>query len=187
LSRDQFAFALSIDEVVKNRLKRGLNLSNEQITNLKDLDETEYVYAKLLNFLSYRPHSVKEVRDRLYKYKVNEVDKQNILINKLKSKGYLDDIAFASWFIQSRNKSRPRSKHHLSAELKNKGIGSDIIQALSSQIDDESVTIKRLLDKKLGIPRKLEISEKQKITNYLARQGFAWNKISEVVKSWESE
>ena len=184
---DQFAFALSIDEVAKHSLKKGLNLSDDQIEGIKDTDETEYVYAKLLNFLSYRPRTTKEVRDRLYKYDVKEVDKQDILIDKLKSKGYLDDLAFARWFVESRNKSRPRSKRYLSAELSAKGIAKDIIQAVSGQIGDESVTIRHLLDKKLGTPHKLEIAEKQKIIGYLARQGYAWDKISEVVKSWESE
>lgn len=182
-----FAFALSLDEVAKNNLKKGLELSDNQIARLKETDETEYVYAKLLNFLSYRPRTVKEVRDRLYKYEVKESAKQDFFIDKLKSKGYLDDLVFARWFILSRNTHRPRSKRYLSAELSAKGISKDIIQAVSGTISDESETINHLLDKKLGVRRKLEDSEKQKIVGYLARQGFAWDKITEVVKRWESE
>ena len=184
---DQFAFALSIDEVAKNNLKKGLELSADQISRLKDTDETEYIYTKLLNFLSYRPRTVKEVRDRLYKYDVKDVAKQDLLISKLESKGYLDDLAFARWFIDSRNKSRPRSKRHLIAELTSKGVKPEIILAVSATISDESETILRLLDKKLGAHRNLEAREKQKILGYLARQGFAWDKITEVVKNWESE
>lgn len=184
---DAFAFALSIDEVAKNNLKKGLELSDDQIARLKQTDETEYVYAKLLNFLSYRPRTVKEVRDRLYKYEVKETTKQDYFIDKLKSKGYLDDLAFARWFIDSRNTHRPRSKRYLSAELSAKGISKDIILAVSGTISDESETIYHLLDKKLGVRRKLEMAEKQKIVGYLARQGFAWDKITQVVKTWESE
>ncbi len=184
---DQFAFALSIDEVAKHGLKKGLELTGSQIESLKDNDDTEYVYAKILNFLSYRPRTVKEVRDRLYKYDVRDVAKQDLLISKLESKGYLDDLAFARWFIDSRNNHRPRSKRYLIAELSGKGIKPAIIQAVSATISDESETILRLLDKKLGAHRDLEASEKQKIMGYLARQGFAWDKITEVVKNWESE
>lgn len=184
---DVFAFALSIDEVAKNNLKKGLVLSDDQVAQLKATDETEYVYAKLLNFISYRPRTVKEVRDRLYKYEVREIDKQNTLIDKLKSKGYLDDLAFARWFIDSRNTHRPRSKRYLSAELGAKGISKDIIQAVSGTISDESVTIHHLLDKKLGVRRRLEDKERQKISGYLSRQGFSWEAIKEVVKTWESE
>jgi regulatory protein len=184
---DVFAFALSIDEVAKHGLKKGLELSESQIASLKDNDETEYVYAKLLNFLSYRPRTVKEVRDRLYKYEVRDKAKQDILIAKLESKGYLDDAAFATWFIESRNAHRPRSTHMLKQELQAKGVPSDIIAAAMTESADESDTIARILDKKLGVRRTLEKEEEQKIYAYLSRQGYAWDKIKEVVKSWQSE
>ncbi|MFH1244475.1 MAG: RecX family transcriptional regulator [bacterium] len=182
----QFAFALSIDEVAKNSLKKGLTISNEQIAYLKDADATEYIYVKLLNFLSYRPRTIQEVRDRLYKYKVKEVDKQNALIDKLTSKGYLDDLAFTSWFIQSRNKSRPRSSRMLVAELKSKGVSEEVIKSVIYQATDESATISHLLTKKFGIPHQLDQVARQKIYGFLTRQGFTWDKIMEVVKNWES-
>ncbi len=184
---DVFAFALSIDEVGKHGLKKGLVLSDEQITSLKDNDETEYVYAKILNFLSYRPRTVKEVRDRLYKYEVRDKAKQDVLIAKLQSKGYLDDTAFATWFIESRNTHRPRSSRMLRQELQAKGVPSDIITTAMAGSVDESDTIARILDKKLGVRRTLERDEEQKIYAYLSRQGYAWDKIKEVVKTWQSE
>jgi regulatory protein len=184
---DVFAFALSIDEVAKHGLKKGLELTGAQIESLKDNDETEYVYAKLLNFLSYRPRTVKEVRDRLYKYEVRDKDKQDVLIAKLESKGYLDDAAFATWFIESRNTHRPRSSRMLKQELQSKGVPSDVIATAMAGSVDESDTIARILDKKLGVRRRLVREEEQKIYTYLSRQGYAWDKIKEVVKSWQSE
>lgn len=184
---DVFAFALSLDEVVKNNLKKGLELSDGQIALLKETDETEYLYAKLLNFLSYRPRAVKEVRDRLYKYGVKDIANQSSLINKLQSKGYLDDLAFARWFTLSRNTHRPRSSRMLMQELKAKGVSSDIIHSVIGEASAEDATITRLLDKKLGTRRPLEAVERQKIFGYLSRQGFAWETIREVVKTWESE
>ncbi len=184
---DEFAFALSIDEVARHNLKKGLEISPDLIEQLKSADQDEYLYSKILNFLSYRPRTVKEVRDRLWKYELRESAKQDVIIARLQSHGYLDDRAFAEWFISSRNSHRPRSKRYLSAELKAKGIAEDIIQAVSGSISDESATIYHLLEKKLGLPHRLEPAEKQKIVGYLARQGFAWDKITEVVKNWESE
>jgi len=184
---DKFFFALSIDEVAKYGLKRGLELTPESIEKLKDNDETDYVYAKILNFLSYRPRTIKEVRDRLYKYDIKDESKQKSLIDVLQSKGHLDDLVFARWFVESRNTHRPRSKRYLSAELKAKGVSDEIIKQVAGQIGDENQTIREILTKKLGSSRKLEIKEKQKILGYLGRQGFAWDKIIEVVKSWESE
>lgn len=183
----QFVFALSIDEVAKNNLNKGLELSPTQIEVLKDIDKTDHVYAKILNFLSYRPRTVKEVRDRLWKYDVKDTVKQNELIMRLQEKGYLDDLKFAQWFIQSRNTHRPRSPRMLTQELKSKGIGEDVINSVISQTTNEKVTIAHLLTKKLGNSHPLDQLTRQKIFTYLARQGFAWDKVKEVVKSWESE
>jgi regulatory protein len=184
---DEFAFALSIDEVGKHGLKKGLELTGAQIASLKDNDESEYVYAKILNFLSYRPRTVKEVRDRLYKYEVRDKAKQDLLIAKLNEKGYLDDLKFATWFIESRNSHRPRSTRMLKQELMVKGVPGDIIAEAMAGSADESDTISRVLDKKLGVRRTLESEEEQKIYTYLSRQGYAWDKIKEVVKTWQSE
>lgn len=183
----QFSLALSIDEVVKRGLNKDLELSEDQILALKETDADDKVYNLLLNFLSYRPRTVKEVRDRLYKYKIKDKDTQNNFIAKLTEKGYLDDLAFARWFITSRNTFRPRSPRRISQELILKGVSRETIQAVIAETADESETIKRLVGKKLGSPRKLIVEEKQKIYGYLGRQGFAWDKIKEVVKNWESE
>jgi regulatory protein len=184
---DEFAFALSIDEVARQNLKKGLILTDEQITNLKEADQNEYVYAKILNFLSFRPRTIKEVRDRLKKYEVADKGIQDLFISRLKTNGYLDDIAFAQWFISSRNTHRPRSKRMLAQELASKGVGQGDISSVIGEVNDENDSIRRLLIKKLGEPRILTLGEKQKIGAYLGRLGYSWDDIKEVVKNWESE
>jgi regulatory protein len=184
---DTFAFALSIDEVARHNLKKGLELTAAQIDNLRETDESEYVYAKILNFLSFRPRTIKEVRERLKKYEVSDPTKQQLLIDRLKSKGYLDDLAFAKWFIESRNAHRPRSVRMLSQELLSKGVSREDLVVVTREMGDESIALKQLLTKKLHSPHVLEIAERQKISAYLARLGFSWGLVKEVVKNWESE
>jgi len=182
-----YAFSLSIDEVAKQGLKKDLKLSDPQVAHLKQVDEEEYIYVKILNFLSYRPRTTKEVRDRLWKYGIKDLSSQNQIIDRLKSKGYLDDLVFAHWFIESRNTHRPRSIRMLTQELKAKGISEEIISSVVGNISEEYTAIWRILSKKLGQPRILEHNERSKIYAFLNRQGFAWDKVKEVVKKWESE
>ena len=127
--------------------QKGLELTSEQIDSLKQADTFEYTYAKLLNFLSYRPRTVKEVRDRLYKYKVKDKVKQDLLIERLQSKGYLDDLKFTQWFIESRNAHRPRSPRMPTAELKTKGVSEEVIKSVINEVTDETETIRHLLTK----------------------------------------
>ena len=182
-----FAFALSIDEVARHNLKKGLELTPEKIVALKDTDQTEYLYAKILNFLSFRPHTVKEVRDRLKKYDCGDPLKIELLIDRLKSKGYLDDVAFARWFIESRNAHRPRSPRMLTQELLSKGVGRQDIGSVIGEVNDESVSIRAILAKKLKTSRVLTTVERQKIFATLGRLGYTWEVIKRVVKNWESE
>lgn len=162
-----FAFALSLDEVAKSGLKKGLVLTDAQIEVLKSTDSSEYVYAKILNFLSYRPRTVKEVRDRLYKYDVKLESDQNYFIDRLNKKGYLDDLKFAQWFVDSRSISRPRSIRHLVMELSSHGISRDIIARVTSQYD-ETEALALQITKKSNLPR-------EKLIAYLVRRGFSYD------------
>ncbi len=182
-----FAFALSLDEVAKQGLKPGLALTETQLASLKQTDEDQYLYAKILNFLSYRPRTIHEVRARLRKYGLTALPSQNKIIQRLQSSGYLDDLAFARWFIESRNTHKPRSVRLLQHELKVKGVSEAIIKSVTKDIADEQATIAHILSRKLGQPRKLDPETRQKISRLLARQGFPWVKVKEVVKNWESE
>jgi len=184
---DEFAFALSIDEVAKNGLKKDLELTNTQIAKLKSNDAVSLVYAKIINFLSYRPRSVKEVKDRLTKYKIIGDSAQDVYLSQLKRNGYLDDTAFAKWYINSRNTHKHRSKRMLMYELSRKGVPKAVLDSLLTFMNDDVSTIASIITKKFGAPRQLDIPEKHKIQTFLVRQGFAWEQVSSVVKSWQSE
>lgn len=181
---DQFTLALSLDEVVKHGLKKGLEITSETIRSLQTLDEQDKIYAKILNFLSYRPHSEAEVRSRLRIYQALDPE---VIILRLYESHHLDDLKFAQWFVDSRSIHKLRSPIALTAELARKGISREIIAQVISGTPDPSVTISHILTKKLGDHHPLSAPKRQKTYAYLSRQGFAWETIKEVVKDWESE
>lgn len=161
-----FAFALSLDEVVKNGLKKGLELNADQVQALKKTDDLSWAYAKILNFLSFRPRTEFEVRSRLKKYGVEEAESIEWVINKLVDRGYLSDLAFAKWFVESRMGNRPRSKQHLSAELRAKGVDVSVINQALVGID-ETGPLEALIAKKSALSR-------DKLLGFLLRRGFKY-------------
>ncbi len=164
---DVFAFALSLDEVVKNRLKKGLELNADQVQALKKTDDLSWAYAKILNFLSFRPRTEFEVRSRLKKYGVEEAESIEWVIKKLVDRGYLSDLAFAKWFVESRMGNRPRSKQHLSAELRAKGVDVSVINQALVGID-ETGPLETLIAKKSALSR-------DKLLAFLLRRGFKYS------------
>lgn len=176
----KFAFALSVDEVLGRSLKVGQELTEQLIQSLKNLSVEEKIYAKILNYLSYRPRSQSEVEQRLRRYLLGHDNQAAVIaqiIARLTKNGYLDDLAFATWFVESRNTNRPRSRVHLTAELMGKGVSRELIQqVLLAHTDDEEV-IRQLIAKKRGM-------DEDKLKNYLLRRGFSYQLILRVLATF---
>ncbi|MCQ3944992.1 MAG: hypothetical protein DPW11_04440 [bacterium] len=163
----KYAFALSLDEVVKNGLKKGKELTDEQVQVLKKTDDLNWAYAKILNFLSFRPRTEFEVRNRLKKYALIEAASTDWIINKLTDQGYLSDLSFAQWFVESRIHNRPRSKRHLISELRAHGVDMSIINQVLKEID-ETRSLEQLITKKRTLSR-------DKLLQFLLRRGFKYD------------
>ena len=82
---DEFAFGLA--KIVAVWLKIGQELDEAKIAKLKAEDEAEVVYQKALHFLSFRPRSEGEVRQRLLKQKYDETIIDATIV-RLKEQGF---------------------------------------------------------------------------------------------------
>ena len=61
----EFALSMSEGVLFQNHLKVGDNISPEALSSLKSEEETHQILQAAYRFLSYRPRSIKEMRDRL--------------------------------------------------------------------------------------------------------------------------
>lgn len=176
---EKFAFSLSAEEVITRHLKVGQEIENTHLDNLRSTSQEEKLFAKIINFLSYRPRSVKEVKDRLAKYLIGNENKDSIvesMTQRLLKLGYLDDEKFAEWFVESRNNHRPRSRRELSNELYKKGIPRDISRSVINKMAKDEDAINELIDKKKNL-------DKDKLMSYLARRGFSYDLIKSALAS----
>lgn len=143
------------------------------------MDQFEKFFAQSLKFLSYRPRSEKEVRDKLVSKKTPEDIIEKVII-KLKENKFLNDKDFTEWFVRSRLSSRPKSARVIKMELKQKGIDKDLIETQNFGQDLESA--KKLVLKKI---EKYKSFEKKEIYNklgaYLARRGYDWDTIKNAI------
>lgn len=177
----KYALSLSAEEVIKRGLKSGTVLSLPAVDTLKSVSSDEKVFAKVINFISFRPRSVKEVKDRLYTYiGPDEEDAKNALIARLEKLGYLNDLEFARWFAQSRRANRPRSIRQLASELYAKGVPKEIISQVLGEGGDDHEAIRTLIAKKSGLAP-------DKLIAYLARKGFSWEIIKEELASQDDD
>src|SRR5215207_9499769 len=120
-------FAFGLNEMDAVTLRKGQQLSESEIDELRQKDTVVKAVDYAANLLSYRPRSTQEIRERLLKHSFNDVV-ADAAIEKLQRLGYLDDRAFARFWIEDRNRFKPLGRRALSFELRNKGIAPAIIQ-----------------------------------------------------------
>jgi regulatory protein len=179
----EFAFGLS--RIVAAWLQTGQELSDEKIAELQAQDSVEIALQRALNYLSYRPRSEKEVRQNLKKHKHNQVVIDEIIERLVRGK-LVDDENFAGLWVENRSEFRPRGSRLLRSELRQKGISDQIIEDTLTDLDETSLALKAAR-KKARRYRELERDEfKKKMYGFLARRGFHYGVISEVVPIvWE--
>lgn len=177
-----FAFGLTNLVAEQAGLRPGLFLTDEQIERLLSTEAFQQAMDSALNFLSYRPRSESEVRRNLLRKKTppSLVDQ---VLERLKSSGLVDDTAFARYWAENRETFSPRGQRLIKAELRQKGVGQETIQETidAGEMDEEGGAY-RVAQKKARSLRGLDRQVFwQRLSGHLARRGFDYEVIREVV------
>jgi len=129
-------------------------------------------------YLSYRPRSEEEVRQRLHKHGFDGEAAEKTIV-KLKEQNLIDDFAFAQFWKDSRLSFRPKSKNLINRELKGKGVAVEIIEQVTKDIDDEGNAYE-LGRNRLHALAHLDYPDfYRRLSGYLGYRGFT----HEVIKS----
>lgn len=129
-------YAFAIDAIQASKLRKGQHLTNAEIAALRDEDAVGRALDSAVRFLAVRPRSSHEVRQNLLRKKIAEPVIIAVM-ERLEAMGYLDDRAFAQFWVENRNSFRPSGPQALRYELRQKGISKDIIEAVLAQLGDE--------------------------------------------------
>jgi len=177
-------FAFGLTRIVAAWLRTGQELSEEKIAELQSQDDVEIALQRVMNYLSYRARSEKEVRLNLNKHGHSETVIDEI-IDRLKRGGLVDDQNFARSWVENRSEFRPRGSQMLRMELRQKGIQDQVIANTLSDLDENALALKAAR-KRARRFKNLEWQEfRKKMNGFLARRGFHYGIISEVLpKVW---
>ena len=175
----KYEFSLDVTQLLDLKLKVGQEITLAQLSEYKKLSEYGKLYQRTLEWVLSRPRSEKETSDYLYK-KIYEkkLDKEYIgkIIEKLEKKTYLNDEAFAKWYVENRFVKKGISKKRLSLELAKKGISREIVErVLKDSGRDEKEEILKIIAKKRAR------YDDDKLIQYLGRQGFSYELAKDLV------
>jgi regulatory protein len=167
---------------MKSGLRIEQELSDKQIKEVVKKAEFQKCYDKLLRFVNLRPRSENEINGWFKKHKVHKSLHKD-LFNRLKRLELLDDKKFAMWWVEQRLQFKFKSKRELENELRLKGINNYIIEDVLSEVDIDDVKIARalLIKKKYRWEKLSKLEARRKISDFLARKGFSWEVIKNVI------
>lgn len=101
-------------------------------------------------------------------------DFDDLILERLVERGYVDDKRFAEWWVENRNVRKGTSQKRLKMELVKKGVGLGIVDEVLGGRND-SDEIEKIIAKK----RSKYTDEK--LIQYLCRQGFPYDLVREKV------
>lgn len=181
----EFAFGLALAEAIK--LKKGQTLSDEDIAQLKALDEIEVVHERALNLLSHRPRSAEEVRRKLRDSKQEFSDTAiETVIERLERAGLLDDEAFARYWVDNRERFNPRSARALRHELRQKGVSNQVVDRVLADLDEQDAAYRAAQAKVRRYAHADEAEFRKRMGGYLSRRGFAYGVVRDVLdRLWD--
>lgn len=173
-------YTFSVGTMVAASLRRGDSLSDEEIEELQIQDSVQTAYDRTLQYLAYRPRSTGEVRRYLREKRVPEQAHEQVL-ERLSSAGLLDDLAFVQYWVENRETFRPRGRRLLRQELRQKGIGNELIAETLREVDEEKSAGRAALKQGRRYAHLDDEVFRQKMYSFLRRRGFAYEVIRETI------
>jgi len=177
----KFAFSLEAEVAVKEGLRLEQEIAASRTETLLKSDQCHRCFNAAAHYLSYRPRSEFELRERLRRRGFAD-DSITAVLDKLKEQGLMDDTKFAQFWKDNRETFSPRSQWLTRSELRRKGVTEDIIEQTTDAIDDDNSAYRLALSKARNLPLSDRQVFRRRLGDYLKRRGFGYGVINNTVE-----
>jgi len=150
------------------------------------------LYEYAVGALARRMRTVAELK-RLLRARVEDAESEygetlvELIIRRLKDRGYLNDSQYAAYFSSSRRDNQKFGRMRVVTDLKAKGMHSDVIdKAVDAAFDgvSEEKQAREYLRKKRLVKPKTQ-KDAARVFRQLARGGFGSKTIFSILKKWD--
>lgn len=160
-------------------------MPNTKIEYSSSRDELyEKVYSKILHFISHKPRSEKEVRDKLSILTTKDDIKEEIIID-LTDKNYIGDVSYAEEYVRSVVSSgKACSKRKMKQFLFRKGVSRDVVITAFNLFPPEFEYNNALKEAKKKLKTMLGVgsfTKKAKISDFLYKKGYPSQIVTSVI------
>ncbi|GCE26546.1 regulatory protein RecX [Dictyobacter alpinus] len=172
----RFLMGVSTLIVLKMGLRINQVLSPAQVQQLEQEEALQKAVDRGMNFLSFRPRSREEVR-RYLRRKETPAELIDTVLERLDQLDLINDESFASFWIESRERFRPKGAQAIKSELKMKGVKKEVIDEVVSDDQDEELALRAGRKKAQSLLRQPDMDHntfRTRLGPFLQRRGFSY-------------
>lgn len=167
----------------------GDEINDEELTAFEEAAGSRRAFNSALNSLDYRDHSEREIRTKLLrKHDAEYVDEA---VEKLLELNLINDERYAENYARELFEHKKFGKMRIKAELRAKGISSDIAnEAVDAFFDEEEPdNIQRIVDiiGKRYYNRMNDEVGRKKVFSALQRMGYSFSDIREAMSEFSDD
>lgn len=186
---DAFAFAVDQQLILTHQLKKGKQLSEEEVNRIIHAEGFQKSYLMAVKYLGYRMRSEAEMRTYLTRKEIDELEIDRIIV-QLFEKKFLNDEQFARAFVNDRMNQTSKGPIVIRRELAEKGIkhklADDALKAYS--YEEQYETALKWANKQEGRRSNHSFRKKQEqLRMKLMQRGFDKEVIQDVFDELQSE
>lgn len=179
-------YAFSLEAVAAAGLRVGQSLSDDEARALQEADSVAQAVNSAARFLAYRPRSAAEVRRNLAE-KGFAAPVIEAAAARLAALGYLDDRAFAAFWIENREQFKPLGPRALRFELRRHGVPDAVIDEALLSLDAVASAYRAADSQRRKLRAAGRAERRAKLAAFLRRRGFDHDTISEVLGRLEED
>ena len=177
----EFLIGVSESVLLNHNLDKGRQLDKSEFQAIAAAEERQKAREYLLNLLSRRDHTRKELLQKAYKKQLDNQVVHNLL-DEFEENGWIDHTSFTRSFIRDKFRINRWGPRKIISSLQQKGIDRNLAEKLTDEYFEtiELLDIfQKLVDKKSYKFRKVEnpLKRRKKVFDYLARKGYHTNQI----------
>lgn len=146
-------------------------MSDDRLRDLRQAQARHAALESALRLLAYRPRSEAEIRERLARKGV-PADVAEGTMRQLRDLALIDDELFARFLVESRDRTSPRARRLLAAELRGKGIERGIAVSSVAALSDEDAAHRAAARRASSLAALPHADFRRRLSEFLLRRGF---------------
>lgn len=169
-----YAFSLRLDLISTAHLSVGAELLQPERRKLEAEDQRLGAIESALRLLATAPRSENDVRERLTRRRGYPDVAVEAAVQRMRELGYLDDGAFARFWVESRQFGSPRSRRALAFELSRKGVGRDELASALDEVSDEDAAYAAAQRRMRALRNADKQTFERRLGTFLGSRGFGY-------------